>query len=90
MISLHGVNKKYETPAGVFAALREVDVEIRAGEFVGAEGPLRKRAEDEQAFMLHKMLGWWFEHGSEWSKAGGADIARVSKLLDVPLAEKKP
>lgn len=38
MISLHQVNKQYETPAGVFAALRNVDVEIRAGEFVGVVG----------------------------------------------------
>jgi putative ABC transport system ATP-binding protein len=38
MISLHQVNKKYETPAGEFAALRDVDVEIRAGEFVGIVG----------------------------------------------------
>jgi putative ABC transport system ATP-binding protein len=38
MISLHQVSKKYETPAGAFAALRDVDVEIRAGEFVGVVG----------------------------------------------------
>ncbi|HKS10651.1 MAG TPA: ABC transporter ATP-binding protein [Pyrinomonadaceae bacterium] len=38
MISLHQVSKKYETPAGVFAALHDVDVEIRAGEFVGVVG----------------------------------------------------
>ncbi|HSK64697.1 MAG TPA: ATP-binding cassette domain-containing protein, partial [Pyrinomonadaceae bacterium] len=38
MISLHHVNKEYETPAGAFAALRNVDVEIRAGEFVGIVG----------------------------------------------------
>ena len=38
MISLHHVNKEYETPAGAFAALRDVDVEIRAGEFVGVVG----------------------------------------------------
>ena len=38
MISLHQVNKNYETPAGVFAALRDVDVHIRAGEFVGVVG----------------------------------------------------
>lgn len=38
MISLHQVNKKYETPAGAFAALRDVDVEIGAGEFVGVVG----------------------------------------------------
>jgi putative ABC transport system ATP-binding protein len=38
MISLNHVNKEYETPAGAFAALRDVDVEIRAGEFVGVVG----------------------------------------------------
>ena len=38
MIALHQVNKKYETPAGVFAALRDVDVAIHAGEFVGVVG----------------------------------------------------
>jgi len=38
MISLQQVNKKYETPAGAFAALRDVDVEISAGEFVGVVG----------------------------------------------------
>ncbi len=38
MISLHQVSKKYETPAGVFAALKDVDLEIRAGEFVGVVG----------------------------------------------------
>ena len=38
MISLHQVNKKYETPAGAFAALRDVELEIRAGEFAGLVG----------------------------------------------------
>jgi putative ABC transport system ATP-binding protein len=38
MISLHHVSKKYETPAGAFAALRDVDVRIGAGEFVGIVG----------------------------------------------------
>ena len=38
MISLHEVNKEYDTPAGAFAALRNVDVEIGAGEFIGVVG----------------------------------------------------
>ncbi len=38
MISLHQVSKKYETPAGVFAALRNIDLQVRAGEFVGVVG----------------------------------------------------
>src|SRR5918999_4158473 len=38
MISLHQVSKKYETPAGVFSALANIDLEIGAGEFVGVVG----------------------------------------------------
>ena len=38
MISLHQVSKKYETPAGVFSALTNIDLEIRSGEFVGVVG----------------------------------------------------
>ena len=38
MISLHQVNKNYETPGGAFLALRDVDVRISAGEFVGIVG----------------------------------------------------
>src|SRR5215467_14138015 len=38
MISLHRVNKTYETPAGKFAALRDIDLEIEPGQFVGIVG----------------------------------------------------
>ena len=38
MISLHQVNKTYETPAGKFAALKDIDLEIRPGQFVGIVG----------------------------------------------------
>lgn len=38
MISLHQVNKTYETPAGKFAALKDIDLEIGAGQFVGIVG----------------------------------------------------
>ncbi len=38
MISLHQLSKKYETPAGIFSALRDVDLEIGGGEFVGVVG----------------------------------------------------
>jgi putative ABC transport system ATP-binding protein len=38
MISLHQVSKKYETPAGVFSALTNIDLEIDSGEFVGVVG----------------------------------------------------
>jgi putative ABC transport system ATP-binding protein len=38
MISLNNVSKTYETPAGQFAALKNIDLEIRGGEFVGVVG----------------------------------------------------
>ena len=38
MISLHAINKTYATPAGKFSALRDVTLEIGAGQFVGLVG----------------------------------------------------
>ena len=38
MISLQQVTKTYETPAGKFAALKTIDLEIQPGQFVGIVG----------------------------------------------------
>ncbi len=38
MISLKRIDKTYATPAGAFAALRDIDLEIRAGELVAIVG----------------------------------------------------
>jgi putative ABC transport system ATP-binding protein len=38
MITLRGVAKTYQTAAGPFAALRAVDLDVRAGEFVAVVG----------------------------------------------------
>ena len=38
MISLQQVSKTYETPAGKFSALKDIDLAIRQGEFVGVVG----------------------------------------------------
>jgi putative ABC transport system ATP-binding protein len=38
LISLRGVTKAYKTPAGDFFALKGIDAEIQAGEFIGVLG----------------------------------------------------
>ena len=38
LIRLSGVEKTYETPSGPFTALRRVDLQVRAGEFVAVVG----------------------------------------------------
>jgi putative ABC transport system ATP-binding protein len=38
LISATGLTKTYKTPAGAFAALRDVDLEVGAGEFVAVVG----------------------------------------------------
>ena len=38
MISLNQVSKTYQTPAGKFAALKQIDLEVKPGEFVGIVG----------------------------------------------------
>ncbi len=38
MISLHQVNKTYETPAGKFAALKDINLDIEPSQFVGIVG----------------------------------------------------
>lgn len=53
----------------------------KIGEFSGDDGlPLEKRAEDEQAFILHKLVGFWFEHGDGWREPAIDEIDRAAKL----------
>jgi hypothetical protein len=61
----------------------------KIGEFNGAEGiTLGKRAEDEQAFMLHKLLGFWFERGEDWRAHASADLTRA-KAAAAALSRKE-
>ena len=32
------------------------------------------KAEAEQAFVIHRWIGLWAKHGSEWRQAAGADL----------------
>lgn len=38
MISLQGVSKTFQTPAGIFTALQDINLEIKSGEFIGLVG----------------------------------------------------
>lgn len=49
-----------------------------AGRFVDADGEqLPSRAEDEQAFMLHRFLTQWFAHGADWREHMQAELETV-------------
>lgn len=53
----------------------------KIGEFSGSDGlALDKRAEDEQAFILHKLVSFWFEHGDGWREPAIDEIDRAAKL----------
>jgi putative ABC transport system ATP-binding protein len=53
MIGLQGVTKTYTTPAGAFTALRGIDLEIGAGEFVAVVG----KSGSGKSTLLHLMGG---------------------------------
>lgn len=50
----------------------------RAGKFVGADGEaLSKRAEDEQAFVLHRFLVHWAKAGPAWRDSMWPELQAV-------------
>ena len=61
------------------------------GEFIGSDGQaLSRRAEDEQAFMLHKMIGYWFADAKTWPDAAIADLDRARAAFPVDHRSYKP
>lgn len=47
------------------------------------------RAEDEQAFFIHRFLGHWFRHGDErWRDVAEADLRDVHLKAQAALAAK--
>ena len=83
-------NATPEWPSGLTVELRQIlgfmcfqlgepaHVYRAAGEFRDAAGSeLKPRAEDEQAFMLHKLVGLWFAHGDGWREAAKDDLKRA-------------
>jgi hypothetical protein len=54
-----------------------------AGRFVGADDmKLEKRAEDEQAFMLHRFLVHWAKAGDDWRASFADELDEVIAPAD--------
>src|SRR5438067_136168 len=73
MITLQSLNKTYETAAGAFAALRNIDLEIAAGEFVAIVG----KSGSGKSTLLN-MIGGIDRPSSGALSIGGAKIQTLS------------
>ncbi|HKG46575.1 MAG TPA: ABC transporter ATP-binding protein [Pyrinomonadaceae bacterium] len=74
MISINHVSKTYETPAGKFAALKNIDLEIQAGQFVGIVG----KSGSGKSTLLNMVAG--IDRPSSGSVAvAGTDIHALSE-----------
>jgi len=74
MISINHVSKTYETPAGKFAALKNIDLEIQAGQFVGIIG----KSGSGKSTLLNMVAG--IDRPSSGSVAvAGTDIHALSE-----------
>ena len=74
MITLQRVTKTYETPAGTFAALRDIDLEIREGEFAAIVG----KSGSGKSTLLN-MLGGIDRPTSGSVTVGGAPIENLTE-----------
>ena len=73
MISLQRVSKTYETPAGAFTALRDIDLKIGTGEFVAIVG----KSGSGKSTLLN-MIGGIDRPSSGSLSIGGANIQSLS------------
>jgi putative ABC transport system ATP-binding protein len=73
MITLRRITKTYETPAGNFEALRNIDLEITAGEFVAIVG----KSGSGKSTLLN-MIGGIDRPSSGSLAVGGAEIQSLS------------
>lgn len=73
MINLHALTKTYNTPAGDFAALRNIDLEIAAGEFVAIVG----KSGSGKSTLLN-MVGGIDRPSSGTLRVGGAAIENLN------------
>jgi putative ABC transport system ATP-binding protein len=80
MIHLRNVSKTYETPAGKFAALKNIDLEIRPGEFVGVVG----KSGSGKSTLLNMVAG--IDRPSSGAVAvAGTEIHAVAENVMLPM-----
>ncbi|MEO8433209.1 MAG: ABC transporter ATP-binding protein [Acidobacteriota bacterium] len=72
MISIHGLARTFETPAGAFQALRGVDLEIGSGELVAVVG----KSGSGKSTLLH-LVGGLDAPSSGSVTVGGTEIGRL-------------
>ena len=75
MISLQQVSKTYETPAGKFSALKQIDLEIQPGEFVGVVG----KSGSGKSTLLNMVAGIDRPSSGSVAVAGTADSLIIRK-----------
>jgi len=73
MIQLQHISKTYETPAGSFNALRDIDLEIASGEFVAVVG----KSGSGKSTLLN-MIGGIDRPSSGSLSVGGASVQNLS------------
>jgi len=73
MIQLQHISKTYETPAGAFNALRDIDLEIASGEFVAIVG----KSGSGKSTLLN-MIGGIDRPSSGSLRIGGKDIQNLT------------
>src|SRR5262245_53141999 len=74
MITLQGLSKHYQTPAGPFAAVSDIDLEIGAGEFVAVTG----KSGSGKSTLLN-LLGGIDRPSSGSVRVGGAAIGEMTE-----------
>lgn len=42
---------------------------------------IKERAEEEQAFFLHRLIGFWFKHGDKWNDAAKAELKQIYERI---------
>lgn len=60
---------------------------VEAYRAVGFDIP--RRAEDEQAFVAHRSLKFWFLHGDNWLEAAQADLDALLTAAEAKAAEEQ-